>query len=155
MGCEGSSTPAGPLHLSTLVVAPGCPGPSPPGRQGGLPAALAPRRRPAPQPAGGGGLGSVARQWTPGPYFPLGQGQTLLHTEDMGTLEPEVMVLNTACRWVTAAAPQPMPSTEACHRLLRTVLCSAPRHALTREVWRALLSHHMESMRWEATPGAR
>ena len=37
--------------------------------------------------------------------------------------------------------------------LLRTVPPLAPRHALTREVWRALLSHHRELMGWEATPG--
>ena len=49
-------------------------------------------------------------------------------------------------------APQPMRSPPACHRLLRTVPSLIPHHALTREVWRAMLSHHRE---WMTDPGAR
>ena len=67
-------------------------------------------------------------------------------------MEWGAIVPNTACRWMTAAAPQLMPSPPACHRLLRTVPPFAPRHALTREVWRAMLRHPRE---WMATPGAR
>ena len=59
---------------------------------------------------------------------------------------------DTACRWITAAASHPMRPPPACHHLLRTVLPLAPRHALTREVWWALLSHPRE---WMTTPGAR
>ena len=88
----------------------------------------------------------------PSPYFPLVQGQALLHAEDIGTVEWGAIVPDTACRWVTAAAPQPMRSLPACHRLLRAVLPLAPRHALTRDVWRAMLSQPRE---WLATPGAR
>ena len=59
---------------------------------------------------------------------------------------------NTACRWVAAAAPQSMRSPSACHRLLQAVPSLAPCRALTRDVWRAMLSHPRE---WLATPGAR
>ena len=58
----------------------------------------------------------------------------------------------TACRWITAAAPQPMRSPLACERLLREVPSLAPQHALTRDVWRAMLSHTRE---WLTNPGAR
>ena len=75
----------------------------------------------------------------PSPYFPLVQGQALLHAEGMGTKEWGAIVPDTACRWITVAAPQPMRSPPACHRLLRAVLPLAPHHALTREVWRAML----------------
>ena len=61
-------------------------------------------------------------------------------------------MLDKACRWITAAAPQPMQLPPACHRLLRAVPSLAPRHALTRVVWRAMLSHPRE---WMATPGTR
>ena len=88
----------------------------------------------------------------PSAYFPLVQGQALLHAEDMGTMEWGAIVTDTACRWITAAAPQPMRLPPACHRLLRAVRPLAPRHALTREVWRAMLSNPRE---WMATPGAR
>ena len=44
----------------------------------------------------------------PGPYFPLVQGQELLHAEDMGTVEWGAIVPDTACTWISAAAPQPM-----------------------------------------------
>ena len=88
----------------------------------------------------------------PGPYFPLMQGQALLHAEDMQTLEYGAIVRDTACRWIRAAAPQAMRSPLTCHRLLQTVPPLAPRHALTREVWRALLSHPRE---WMTTPGAQ
>ena len=42
------------------------------------------------------------------PYFPLVQGQALIHAEGMGTVEWGAIVPSTACRWITAAAPQPM-----------------------------------------------
>ena len=57
----------------------------------------------------------------PSPYFPLVQGQALLHTEGMGTVEWGAIVPATVCRWITARAPQPMRSPPACHRLLRAV----------------------------------
>ena len=57
----------------------------------------------------------------PRPYFPLVQGQALLHAEGMGTVEWGAIVPNTACRWITVAAWQPMRSPAACHRLLRAV----------------------------------
>ena len=44
----------------------------------------------------------------PSPYFPLVQRQALLHAEGMGTVEWGAIVPDTACRWITAAAPQPM-----------------------------------------------
>ena len=86
------------------------------------------------------------------PYFPLFQGQALLQAEGMGTVEWGAIVPGTACRSITAAAPQPMQSPPACHRLLRMVPSSAPQHALTRDVWRAILSHTRE---WLTNPGAR
>ena len=82
----------------------------------------------------------------PSQYFPLVQGQALLHAEGMGTVERGAMVPDTACRWIGAAAAQPMRSPPACHRLLRGVPSLAPHHALTREVWRAMLSHPRERM---------
>ena len=88
----------------------------------------------------------------PSPYFPLVQGQALLHAEGMGTVEWGTIVPDKACRWITVAALQPMQSPPACHRLLRAVPLLAPRQALTREVWRAMLSHHRE---WMMNPGAR
>ena len=75
------------------------------------------------------------------PYFSLVRGEALLHAEDMGTVEWGAIVTDTACRWVTEAAPQPMRSPPACHRFLRAVPPLNPRHALTREAWRAMLSH--------------
>ena len=36
------------------------------------------------------------------------QGQALIHAEGMGTVEWGAIVPGTACRWITAAAPQPM-----------------------------------------------
>ena len=86
------------------------------------------------------------------PYFPLVQGLALLHAEGMGTVEWGAIVPGTACRWITAAAPQPMRSPPACHRLLRMVPSLAPQHAFTRDVWRAILSHTRE---WLTNPGAR
>ena len=59
---------------------------------------------------------------------------------------------NTASRWITVTAPQPMRSPPACNRLLRAVPSLAPHHALTREVWRAMLSHHRE---WMTDPRVR
>ena len=88
----------------------------------------------------------------PSTYFPLVQGQALLHAEDMGTAEWGVIVPCMACRWITAAGPQPMRSPPACQRLLRVVPSLAPQHALTRDVWRAILSHTRE---WLTSPGAR
>ena len=57
-----------------------------------------------------------------------------------------------SCRWITAAAPQPMRSPPAYHRLLQMVPSLVPEHALTRDVWRAILSHTRE---WLTNPGAR
>ena len=88
----------------------------------------------------------------PSPYFPLVQGQALLHAEGMGAVEWGETVPDTACRWITVTAPQPMRSPAACQRLLRTVPFLTPHHALTREVWRAMLSHNRE---WMTDPGAR
>ena len=88
----------------------------------------------------------------PSPYVPLVQGQALLHAEGMGTVEWGAIVPSTACKWITAAAPQPMQSPPACHRLLRAVPSLAPQHALTRDVWRAMPSHTRE---WQTNPGAR
>ena len=87
-----------------------------------------------------------------GPYFPLVQGQALLHAEDMGTVEWGAILPDAAFGWITAAALQPMRPPPACHCLLRPVPPLAPRHALTRDVWRAMLSHPGEGM---ATPVAR
>ena len=86
------------------------------------------------------------------PYFPLVQGQALLHAEGMGTVEWEAIVPGRACRWITAAAPQPVRSPPACNRLLRMGPSFAPQHALTRDVWRAILSHTRE---WLTNPVAR
>ena len=88
----------------------------------------------------------------PSPYFPLLQGQALLHAEGMGTVEWGAIVPGGACRWITAAAPQPMRSPPACQRLLRAVSSLAPEHALTRNVWRAMPSHTRE---WLTNAGAR
>ena len=86
------------------------------------------------------------------PYFPMVQGQALIHAEGMGTVEGGAIVPGTACRWITAAAPQPMRSPPACHGLLRMVPSLAPKHAFTRDVWKAVLSHTRE---WLTNPGAR
>ena len=86
------------------------------------------------------------------PYFPIVQGQALIHAEGMGTVEWGAIVPGTACRWITATAPQPMRSPPACHRLLRMVPSLAPQQALTRDVWKAVLSHTRE---WLTNPGAR
>ena len=86
------------------------------------------------------------------PYFPMVQGQALIHAEGMGTVEWGAIVPGTACRWITAAAPQPMRSPPACHRLLLMVPSLAPQHAFTRDVWKAVLSHTRE---WLTNPGAR
>ena len=88
----------------------------------------------------------------PSPYLPLVQGQALLHAEGMGTVDWGAIVPDTACRWITVAAPQPMRSPAACHRLLRAVPSLATHHPFTREVWRAMLSHTRE---WMTNPGAR
>ena len=90
--------------------------------------------------------GAIWVRWTEGggrssPYFPLVQGQALLHAEGMGTAESGAIVPGTACRWITAAAPQPMRSQPARHRLLRMVPSLAPQNAFTRDVWRTILSH--------------
>ena len=86
------------------------------------------------------------------PYFVLVQGQALLHAEGMGTVEWGAIVPGTGCRWITAAAPQPVRSPPVCHCLLRVVPSLVPEHALTRDVWRAILSHTRE---WLTNPGAR
>ena len=59
---------------------------------------------------------------------------------------------DTTCRWITVAGPQPMRSPPACQHLLRAVPHLAPRHALTREVWSAMLS---DPRQWMMNPGAR
>ena len=59
MGRRGGATATGPLGRLAVVLTHGHPGPCRPSRQGGLPAATPPRRDPAPQPAGGSGLGTV------------------------------------------------------------------------------------------------
>ena len=84
----------------------------------------------------------------PTPYFPLVQGQALLHADDMRIVELGAIVPNTACRWIIAAAPQPMRLPLACHRLLRAVPPLAPRRALTREVVIRLA----ESCLWKSRP---
>ena len=66
------------------------------------------------------------------PYFPLVQGQALLHAEGMGSVESGAIMPGTACRLITAAAPQPMRSPPACHRILRMVPSLAPP---TRREW--------------------
>ena len=86
------------------------------------------------------------------PYFPLVQGKALLHAKGMGTVEWGAIVPGTACRCITAAAPQPMRSPPACQRLIRMVPSLAPQHTLTRDVWRALLS---QTRKWLTNPGAR
>ena len=101
--------------------------------------------------------GAALVRWREGgghssPHFPLVQGQALLHAEGMGTVEWRAIVPDTACRWITAASPQPMRSPPACHRLLQMVPSLAPQHALTRGVWRAILSYTRE---WLTNPGAR
>ena len=88
----------------------------------------------------------------PGPYFPVVQGHALLHAEDMGTVEWGAIVPDTGCRWITAAAPQPLLPPSVCHRLLQAVSPLTPRHGLTRDVWKAMLSHTRE---WMATPDAQ
>ena len=88
----------------------------------------------------------------PSPYFPLVQGQALLEAEDMGTVEWGAILPGMASRWIAAAAPQPMRSPPACHRLLQAVPSLAPQHALTRDVWGAMLGHTRE---WLTNRGAR
>ena len=80
------------------------------------------------------------------------QGQALLRATGIRTVQWGPIVPDTACRWIPVAAPHPMKPPSACHRLLRAVLSLAPHHALTREVWRAMLSRHRE---WMTNPGAR
>ena len=101
--------------------------------------------------------GAALVRWKEGkgrssPYFPMVQGQALIHAEGMRTVEWGAIVPGTACRWITAAAPQPMRSLPACHRLLRMVPSLAPQHAFTRDAWKAVLSHTRE---WLTNPGAR
>ena len=68
----------------------------------------------------------------PSPYFSLVQGQALLHAKGMGAVEWGAIVPDTACRWITVTALQPMRPPPASHRLLRTVPSLTPHHALTR-----------------------
>ena len=73
MGRREGATAAGPLDPPVVVFAHGHPGPRHPSRQGGFPAAAPPRRGPAPQPAGGGRLGTVeGRRRALEPLFPPG-----------------------------------------------------------------------------------
>ena len=72
---------------------------------------------PPPQPPGVAPLRSLQAgaawiRWReedgrPSPYLPVVQGQALLHAEDRGTVEWGAIVPDMACRWITAAAPQP------------------------------------------------
>ena len=71
----GGAQPAGPLDPPAVALAHWYPGPCCPSRQGGLSTATTPRRGPALQPAGGGGLDIVARGGrAPKPVFPPGAG---------------------------------------------------------------------------------
>ena len=75
MGRRGGATAAGPLGPPVVVFAHRHPGPRHSSRQGGFPAAAPPRRGPAPQPAGGGRLGTVeGRRRALEPLFPSGPG---------------------------------------------------------------------------------
>ena len=56
------------------------------------------------------------------------------------------------CTWIKATAPHPMWPLLACHHLLQTVPPIAPRHALTFEVWLALLSHSRDWMTRHTLP---
>ena len=152
VGRRGGTTAAGPLHHPLWYLPMDALAHATQSVKGAFP---------PPEPPGAALLRSLqaGAAWTgwrengrPGPNFPLTQGQALLHAEDMGTVESGAMLPDTACRWITAAAPQPLRLPPACHRLLRTVPPLAPRHALTQEVWRALLSHPRE---WMATSSAR
>ena len=102
--------------------------------------------------AGAAGVRWKERSGRSSPYFPPVQGQALLHAKGMGTVEWGAIVPGTACRWITAAAPQPMRSPPACHRLLQMVPSLAPQHAFTRDVWRAIQSHTRE---WLTNQDAR
>ena len=74
-GKQGGLNRCRPLGPPVVVFAHGHPGPCRPSRQGGFPAAAPPRRDPAPQPAGRGGLGTVEGRWrAPEPVFPPGPG---------------------------------------------------------------------------------
>ena len=72
---------------------------------------------------------------------PEGGTTAILHTEGMGDVEWGAIPPDTACRLVTATAPHPLRALLACHRLLRMVSPLAPHHALTPEVWRAMVDH--------------
>ena len=70
-GTRGGTTAAGLLYPLTMVLARRRPGPCHQSCQRALPAAPAPRLSPAPQPAGGGGLGTVVRgERKPEPVLP-------------------------------------------------------------------------------------
>ena len=87
----------------------------------------------------------------PSPYFPLVQGQALLHAEGMGTVEWGSIVPDTA-------GGSLRPPRSPCDRRRRATAFYgwfpplAPRHALTQEVWRAMLRHPRE---WMMKHGAR
>ena len=75
MGRREGATAAVPLGPPVVVSAHGHPVPCHSSRQGGFPAAAPPWRGPAPQPAAGGGLGTVERRGrAPEPLFPPGPG---------------------------------------------------------------------------------
>ena len=88
----------------------------------------------------------------PSPYFPLVQGQALLHAEGMGTVEWGPSCPARRAGGSLRPPLQPMRSPQVCHRLLRAVPSLTPQHALTRDVWRAMLIHTRE---WLTNPGAR
>ena len=73
MGRRGGATAAGPLGPPVVVFAHGHPGPRQSSPQGNFPAAAPPWRGPAPQPPGGGHLGTVeGRRRALEPLFPPG-----------------------------------------------------------------------------------
>ena len=75
MGRRGGATAAGPLGPPIVVFSHEHPGPHHSSCQGGFPAAAPPRRGRAPQPAGGGSLGTVeGRRRALQPLFPSGPG---------------------------------------------------------------------------------
>ena len=76
----------------------------------------------------------------------------ILHTEGVGTEKCTAIMPNTACRWVTVTAPHPLQAPPACHHLLRTGPPLACSHALSPEVWWAMLEHRRHCI---TAPGTR
>ena len=144
VGRGGGTTAAGPLYPPAVVLTHRRPGPWHQSCQESFPTAPTSRRGPAPQPTGGGGLGMVAgRERPPGPVLPPNVGPGAASRRRHGN---RGMGGDRAGHGVqiTAAAPQLMQSPPACNRLLGAVPPLVPRHALTRDVWRNILSHPRE-----------